>query len=70
MQTGRRGRLSAGKGLASQLDSMQAQLADLDAMWTAVNGIKPDASSGHNGSNSIQVFMGAVPKCKHSKHSI
>ena len=69
VQTGRRGRLSAGKGLASQLDSMQAQLADLDAMWTAVNGPKPGASSGQKGSNNIQVSAGAAAKCKHSKPS-
>ena len=29
--------------MASQLQGMQAQLADLDAMWTAVNAPRPQA---------------------------
>ncbi|KAL0052980.1 hypothetical protein WJX82_010854 [Trebouxia sp. C0006] len=41
----RRGRSVEGRGLATQLEGMQAQLDDLDAMWSAVNANKPQAAS-------------------------
>ena len=44
-QARRRGRSVEGRGLATQLEGMQAQLDDLDAMWSAVNANKPQAAS-------------------------
>ncbi|KAL0037427.1 hypothetical protein WJX79_007485 [Trebouxia sp. C0005] len=43
----RSGRSGAGRGLATQLEGMQAQLDDLDAMWNAVNAHKSQAASRH-----------------------
>ena len=52
MQTRRGGRLSAGRGLATQLEGMQAQLASLDAMWSTVNAPKSEAPSLETASSS------------------
>ena len=42
----RAGRSSTGRGLASDLQGMQAQLADLDAMWSVVNAPKLEPTAG------------------------
>ena len=44
-QARRSGRSGASRGLATQLEGMQAQLADLDAMWAVVNAPKSQATS-------------------------
>ena len=46
LQGKRAGRSSAGRGLASDLQGMQAQLADLDAMWSVVNAPKLEHKAG------------------------
>ena len=46
VQARRAGRSNAGRGLASELQGMQAQLADLDAMWSVVNAPKLEHTAG------------------------
>ena len=47
LSQGRRaGRSRSGRGLASDLQGMQAQLADLDAMWSVVNAAKLEHTAG------------------------
>ncbi|DBA82764.1 TPA: hypothetical protein ACH3X1_006992 [Trebouxia sp. C0004] len=66
----RSGRTGAGRGLATQLVGMQAQLDDLDAMWSAVNAHKSQAASRNGVQVDIDVCSGnssdstALPKGK------
>lgn len=46
LQARRAGRSNTGRGLASDLQGMEAQLADLDAMWSVVNAPKLEHTAG------------------------